>query len=68
MTLTVFLIHFYDSDCINNTQLCKLVGPPREFLQDRTRLFLGPRGHPETSFKIGDLRSNKTTGKLSSEV
>jgi hypothetical protein len=26
---------------------------------------LGPRGHSETSIKIEDLRSNKTTGKHS---
>jgi hypothetical protein len=26
---------------------------------------LGPRGQTETSLKIEDLRSNKTTGKLS---
>jgi phospholipid N-methyltransferase len=31
----------------------------------RNKTALGPRGQAETSLKIEDLRSNKTTGKLS---
>jgi hypothetical protein len=31
----------------------------------RNKTALGPQGQTETSLKIGDLRSNKTTGKLS---
>jgi hypothetical protein len=40
-------------------------GSPREILQGGTRLLLDPQRQAETSFKIEDLRFNKTTGKLS---
>jgi len=54
-------------NCLNHhckTQLIS-IGPPREVLQRRNKTALGPRGQNETSLKIEDLRSNKTTGKLS---
>ena len=37
-------------------------------LARRNKAALGSRGQAETSLKIEDLRSNKTTGKLASEV
>jgi hypothetical protein len=47
--------------------LCHVcAGPPREILQDETRLLLGPWGQTETYLKMEDKRSNKNTGKLSS--
>jgi hypothetical protein len=38
---------------------------PREIMQGETKLLWGPHGQAETYIKIEDLRSNKTTGKLS---
>ena len=39
-------------------------GPPREILHGGPRLVWGPGEQTETSLKIEDLRSNKTTGSL----
>jgi hypothetical protein len=50
------------SDC---ESLSTSPGSPREILQGGTRLLLDPQRQAETSFKIEDLRFNKTTGKLS---
>jgi hypothetical protein len=44
--------------------LCMLRASKRNFSR-RNKTASGPRGQTETSFKIEDLRPNKTTGKLS---
>ena len=58
----ISLILWWSTNCVYRTSKRK-----RNFAR-RNKTDLGPRWQIETSLKIEDLRTNKTTGKLSSEV
>ena len=54
----------YDGVCDHTKCHAKYQGLQEDFCRAEQDC-LGPRGHSETSIKIEDLRSNKTTGKQS---